>query len=502
MKKPTPMKQKQVGLIMVIFGIFCLIGPGVYFVFQSARITGIPELLPADETVAFIESTGRLPSEIELKINETFGLFWERDIAPWASGKAALAFLSQTNGQESKLVPYVFVETNSPEKAFEFLKNYKNQGAAIKEKADCGTAAFDTPAISFAFWGKAVAIAPSSGGLQTLCDKQSALTKHLSNDIDFIRVRQNLTKPFWVYLKPKQLPRESLALIAKYFPRLPWINFSFKTLGMAIEKNENVWSGSSYAINDENIPLIAEQSYRALLLPLLPPDSELVLSGQNLPSQINKIDSLIGKDKTAPRLATLLNLFADKYLPGINFEKDLAPIMSSESALSINGAKILFITQLPDNTYLKMVENVRSVFAKTAATFSPKEREVILPDGTKAAELIPNPEGVRKFSEDFNGVQINGFIFGQKGNSGEIYDSLVADKWIVSNDLPTLKKAIQLTKEPGINFMESARYKDYLNPIMKNPELLGMAVLPNGVFTFSKRTHSDHMETSFIFVIE
>lgn len=538
MKESAKRKQRKVGLIMVIFGVFCLIGLGIYFVFQSARVTGISELLPAEETVAFIESTGRLPSEIELKINETFGLFWERDVAPWASGKAALAFLAQAQEQVSaaqpKLIPYAFVETNSLEKAFDFLKKYKNPGAIIKENAGCGAAAFDTPAISFAFFdqkdapfgringlghprlgmasglgltsprlGLAVAISPSASGLQVLCGKQSASVKHLNSDADFIKARQNLAKPLFVYLKPKRLPRESLGLIAKYLPRLPFVNFSFRTLGVAIEKNENVWNGASYAINDENIPPSAQQPYRALLLPLLPPDSELVLSGQNLPSQIDKIDALMkDKDELIPRLAFLIDLFTGKYLPGVNFEKDLAPIMSAESALSINGSKILFITQLPDSTYLNLAEKARSAFEKTAANFSPMEREVILPDGTKAAELAPNPYGVQKISEDFGGTKITGFIFGQKGKSGEIYDALSADKWFISNDLSTLKKALQLTKEPGINFMESVRYKNYLNPIMKNPELLGMAVLPNGVFTFSKRMHADRMETGFIFVIE
>ena len=75
---------------------------------------------------------------------------------------------------------------------------------------------------------------------------------------------------------------------------------AFKSIGITAENNENIWQGRSYAINSREIIVQNEQAYRAILLPFLPADFEIILSGQNLPSQINKMNSLQAQDSNIP----------------------------------------------------------------------------------------------------------------------------------------------------------------------------------------------------------
>ena len=165
----------------------------------------------------------------------------------------------------------------------------------------------------------------------------------------------------------------------------------------------------------------------------------------------------------------------------------------------VNGSDILFLAETDANAE-DSLEKIYDSFMSAAPRFTPKLKEVTLPDGkTKAAELVPDASLVGSSSESLNGIEIKGITLGKKE---AVYEAWTHNILFVSNDFSTLKKSLQLLQEKGPNFRESAAYKTSLQLILKNPELAGVSVLPEGVFSFSKRTSGDHMETNWSFVIQ
>lgn len=476
MNKTHFLKQKQAGVILIILGGLLLIFISISLYSRARSIQGFPQALPASQTAVYFEfKNSDLPNALKEKINAILNFDFEKDLRPFASEKSALAFLKNGNGA---LLPVFITEIQFMSGVAEFLKNYKYPNT-LKNNT--------------------LFISPYAETFSILFN-QTATGQKLSTDKNFIRIAKNTTGPVFVYLKPQEIQQEFVDLIVQYVPQMPFLSFPFEAIGIGAEKRENSWYGKSYALmaQDTQYSPQTEQPYRALLLPYLPQDFDLLIAGQNITGQLEKINSLVN-EKNLPAVANLVEIFIKKYLPGIDFKKDLAPLLSNEFAITANNSKILFAMLLPNQMLAQNIESLRHAFAKIAGNFALEKHEITLPDGTKASELIPDAPSTKIFNENFRAVEIKGFIFGKKG--GEIYDAIAQGKWFISNDLSTLKKAILLTQEPGRNLRDSKLYRQSLQPILKNPELLGVSVLPlKGVFSFSKRTFSDYMETNFMVV--
>lgn len=500
----TPvLKQKQAGIILITLGIFLFAFIFTFLYFNVIRIPGFPELLPEQETVGFVEFPAALEDAFSQKLSETLGVDWNKDIFPWAGEKAALVFLKNPDAQTEALFPLLFIQIRSLQESFSFLKNFKNPSKEIHESKRSGITAFSTPQIHFAFLSNVLVVTPSEKNLDIFLAHQSLINQHLSSNSDFIQIRQNLDGPFFAYAKPRELPDSADSLLSQMVPNMPFLTRAFPALGISAEKQNNAWQGKSYAVLEKNLSDESLGAYRAALLPFLPADIDLLVSGQNLSGQLKKIDVLLPSDAPLPKLAHLTKIFLETYLPGIDFEEDIAPLVTGEFALAVKGESVLFVTEIADQALIPKIDAIRNAFQKIAGRFTPQAREVVLPDGTKAAELIPDNSKVKTFEEMFGGIAMKGFLFGK---NGAVYEAFAEGKWFIGNDFGFLKKALQLTKENGQSFRESALYKDSLRPILKNPELAGVAVLPpgklpGGIFSFSKRTLKGHMETNFMFVI-
>lgn len=508
MLKSAIFQQKQAGIILIILGAL-LAGFVLFFVyFKAIRVTGFAEILPVTETAFYLE----FPVELADEFGKKFGAGWLQDfnwtqntngaqnIAAWAKNKAALVFLQDEDG----LFPLILLKTQTAGQAFEFLKNYKNPAAQIEEieAAGSSTKSFSTPILSFAFLHDMIAVSPSKRGLEILLAYQSPLAQHLSSDADFIKIYQNLTTEndngVFAYLNPAMIPRETHAFIAQYVPSMPFMITNLPAFGISAAKNNKVWQGKSYVPTKNSMSLHPEQAYRALLIPFLPPDFNLMLAGQNLSAQLEKIAALAASEKTLPQLGTLIQLFSAKYLAGLDFKNDIAPLLQTEFALAINGDKILFITMLQNQLLEKNIEKLRDALAVSDINFEVREQNVVLPDETKASELVAVKIPAKKHEENFEGFIVEGLEIG--GQKLKIFDAATQGKWFISNNLDMLKKALLLTKNPGVNLRDTDLYRKSLQPIMKNPELLGIAGLLEGTFSFSKRTFIDHMETQFMFI--
>ncbi len=485
----TPaLKQKQAGIILIALGGFLFAFIFLFLYFNVIRVPGFSELLPAKETVGFVEFPAALDEDFAKKINGILGVDWNREILPWASEKAAFVFLKNSGA-------FLFIQTRSATQAFSFLKNFKNPQKEIREIKLSGISAFSTSQIHFAFLSDVLVVAPTAKSLAELLAYQSSSTQHLSSDSDFIQIHANVTGPFFVYAKPKEMLEQIFSAISSNIPSVPFFTKSFSSIGIAAEKQNSVWRGNSFALNEKNLPAEPPQIYRASLLPVIPSKIDFLLSGQNLFGQMRKIDELIGADTSLPKLSMMIKRLGNEYLPAFDIEKNLAPLFEREFALAVDSDRFLLIAEEPDQNAPEKIALLRNAFQKTNGRFTPKARDVLLPDGTKAAELIADLSKVKIFEEMFGGVAVRGFLFGK---NGAIYDAFSQGIWFISNDFEMIKKALQSAKEPNNSFRESPLYKEALQPILKNPELLGLAVLPQGTFSFSKRTMPDHMETNFV----
>lgn len=492
-KKLEILKQKQMGIALVALGVFLALFIFIFLYYKIIRITGFPEILPSKETVAYIEFPTVFDDADSLtqKLNKTLKIDWNKEIAPFAGERAAVVFLKGSS--PNKLLPFALIQVRSLEQAFAYVKSFHNQTKEIKEKHISAITTFETPAVNFAFLSDVLVLAPSSEALATFLS--SGLSQTLGSDAQFIATKQHLAGQYFAYIRPKEVPRSALSLIGSAIPQMPIMTFSLPSLGLAANKNGAAWQGESYAAFEKNLAAeTAPLPYRALLLPFIPPDFELMIAGQNLHSQIKKIDALLASNFTFPTLSELVSRTTKEYLPDL--KKEVAPLLISEFALTIKGSKVLFVAEVDEKTAQASIQKIHDSFKKNAGRFAPKVIDVTLPDKTKAQELVPDPSQIEPFEEKFQHLTIKGFSLGKKRG---VYDAVVQGKWFISNDLTLLEKAILLTQEPGAQLRDSKLYKDSLQPILKNPELLGISVLPAGIFSFSKRTYADHMEANFVF---
>lgn len=511
MPKNNPKKQKIVGAALALSGVISLVLIGLFFSRDTNKVSGFPELLSGNDVAAYLEFPVATENPLIAKIADSLKVNWREEVLPWAGDSAAFVFLTQTDATgkiPQKLLPYIIIKINSAENAYNFLANYSNPNKTIKKNTINGVDTFETPSMNFSILTDSVILASSAEGLGALITSSSNAATSLAVEKNFVKTRQYLTDSIFLYFKPKRLPKSFINYITENFSAAPEMNFSIDSIGIGVDKRDNNWQGKSYALFSDELSreqLGVEQGYRAMLLPYLPENFDFMLAGQDLKSQIVKIDALIGNNKLT-KLDTLTKYLTGRYLPGMDFEKEISPLISGEFAFSHTDGKYLLIIQPPSYAQNDAIKKVRESFLKIAGEFTPVARPVKLPDGTTAEELIPDPVQIKSYSEQFLGIGIRGLLLGRNvaetrfyKTKEDIYDADAQNKWLISNDLATLKKALALTRDPSENFRDSEYYSRMLTPIMENPELLGVSTFEDGVFSFSKRTFTDSMETNFVF---
>lgn len=491
MAKKNPIKQKRLGLILMASGVLVFMVVATALFVRTSGVSGFPELLPAQETTAYMEFSFST-------ISPLLPIPYNIDAWDWKKGKkGAVAFIGQ-----KQLVPYLLLRTSSREQTIESLKNYLNPQGVIQQSKLGELDIFSTPQFSFIFFEDTVVISKNGKDLQSLIAAQSKSGSRLSKDSQFKKSWEKSEEGASGFLRGDAID-SLLDAVSETVPEMPHV-VSLDALSFSVQPQNSAsarrFQGTALAQPKTEIPLQQEHGYRALLLPLLPKETEFVLAGQNLLGQIKKIDAITASDKQLPPLSAMFQYAAERYVPGIDLEKDLGPLLNGEFAMSASHDDLLFITQISHPADKESIAKLRAALSSVTPTFSPKSVSVTLPDGTQAFEFFPDPSQIRSIEETFRGVEIYGQLWKRESREHGVFDAVVKDKWLVSSSLEQLKHAITLTQEPGTNFRESELYRNFLQPILKNPELLGVAKLPGGkTFGFSKRTGLNRMETGFVF---
>lgn len=488
--------QKRTGLILIGLGAFLALFILIFFYFQIVRIPGFPEFLPAKQTAIYAEFPNELSDSdpISKALNDTFKLNWSKEVGSWGVDRSAIALIKDT---ESKtLIPYVFIKAASTEDALIFFRKYQNPVGSLKEYSIDGIRAYSAPNLHFVFLSGVCVISTSQENLTKFINLQSGFTSYLGGDTNFKRTYEKTSSSYYVYAQPDLIPRDLYYPLAKAVPQMPILLPSFSSMGIGATKKDNQFFGKSFGILHTKLEEKPSVNYRAALLPFLPDEFSLLIAGNNIAAQLSDLDELFSANVGWPAPTKIALLLANTYLPNVGFVADILPLIQGEFASILKEDKFLLITDLTNVVDAeKKITSIADAFKITAGRFTPKLRDVILPDGSGASELVPDPTMVKTYNETFNNIQIKGFIM----NDFKIYYAVADSKWFISNKNDLLKSSLLLTKGQGTSIRDSNYYKKYLQPILKNPELLGISILPQGVFSFSKQMKDDVMETNFTF---
>lgn len=478
-------KQKQAGIILVIFGLMLAVGAGLLASERGKTVPGFSALLPAEKTSFFFKFPKNLAAFPAQEIQKIFGLNWEKDVQPWTDEHAAFALVEGT--------PILLMNIEKTDLAEEFLRSHKKAkllGETIIFGEELGSGGARTDLAS----SPRLAGHPAEAGLRLGL---------LSNDSNFFKIYRNIAEKeeYFLFIRPLEVPREWYAQISAALPAMPILTLPFPTLGLAFSETDHGFQGSTFALTEGIIPQsqasASPRPYRAKLLPYLPADFDLLLGGENLPVQIEKIDALLGQRMSLPGLQDTLQLLSEN-TGQADFSSTFLPLVAHEFAFIQKGDRFLLAAEIPDAMPPNGLGSFRAGLSEIAAEAWPLEQKVTLADGTIAAELIPDPESVKRVQDNFDGILVEGLEYGSPLHRKGFFDAYAQGKWFFANDRALLQEALRLTKGPGLSLRESAVYRNSLQPILENPELFGVSILPNGqTMSFSKRMDGEHMESNF-----
>lgn len=248
-----------------------------------------------------------------------------------------------------------------------------------------------------------------------------------------------------------------------------------------------------------------EQPYRALTLSLFPVDPDTFVGGTSIASILQETVHVNQK---------LITSLAAEYLPGIEYEKEIAPLLTGEFGFITrrrqNYTATLFATQLSQSLSSPniLLEKIANSFAEGASSLAFTTQPFILRDGTEALERVPETNKLNVTTEKIGEDTVFGVTFGQYDEMTPqgFYAAITHNKLLVSNDSQLLAQAISRAQEPGLSFRDGELYRTGLQPLLKNPQLTGVMHLKlgntKGLYSFSKRKFADYSETQFQFMLE
>lgn len=334
--------------------------------------------------------------------------------------------------------------------------------------------------------------------------KNSAFMSALNRDTSY---------PYFLFAQPK-LSSDFFSLPLEIrTPIIPLNSIFTSSIEGHFEVNDTGIRGLFISPQDEVTPIDhsvkteREKPYRALTLDVLPIDPDVFVGGASARRLIEK-NSLLTEN--------VIHRIMQKYLPGLSYIKDIAPLLEGEFglvtqkrpthtaalvAIHIDHASITMPAPLYENILHSLQKGLQS-FAYTAQPFT-------LKDGTEAFEKIPNPEGVTLIQEDIGNAKLWSINYGNYDSETPqaLYMAISGNTWFMSNDRELISKSLELAASPGLNLRIGEMYRAGLQSIIKNPEIAGVIHIQfdtklKGLWSFSKRIFDTYSETQFAFMLE
>jgi len=495
----------KVGLI--IFGLFLLLMTGIFMYFKLTRPQSIAELLPANQTVGFVEVTinpnnSQVSEATELlakysiysidkmekMLKEKFQLDFSKDIEPWIGRRISFAVLAKDSSPYINFIPVAFLETRDKTKTIDFLKTL-----ALKQGNDSFKETFykKTPIykytlshdLHFTFINNYLVFSSGEEGVKLIIDAQHSPTPKISSTKNFYKVRDNLPSNhiafaysnFELALKslnhnPKLL-KEKMQQLKAFNPYLKL----FKAIGFVLVADKPSLKIQQFALLNTDFLsgdgfIKSEKKYNPILPELVEKNIVFYSGGQDLTQQLQRLMEIFKTNQntdTAVFEGALRNEIARFFGKNINLEEHIYPLLKGEYALvqgvSEKQPDIKLLLELKDSEKDKSrFEALMKNFQKVSAVFAPQEVEIELPDGTKATELVANQEAISADTKIYKGYEIKSINMGEKpwGVHYVVIDHKGKTIAIIASQLESIKKSINAAKEDHDNLTKSSIYSE------------------------------------------
>jgi hypothetical protein len=521
-RKPLP-KQKIFGglLSAIMLTLFVYVS---MLLFSSAfRPTPLAEILPEDQTVAFLEintnidhtqlvKAKELLQETDSSIDEKLSLIEDlintsvdENIKPWLGRQLGLAELLYSKGEEGEALATVyFVETIGKQQTESTLEMIADNN--LSEFEDTGSEAGKISKLTLrnpsedrsqdhqiytAFIGNYLVIAPDTPvGLDILLKAQTEGYPKVADSAKYEEVydKTPFNKIAFIYLN---FDHEQSSLMQKYgvYTESKLLNSAvqpfaliFNSEGLALTAKDNYFEIESFMNLEEsflgaNRFVTYQENYDADLTQFTPENLDVFWGGKNIERQIKRIIALLseGNKTTNEVFEGVLNSYTEKYFgSSVSLIEDIYPLIQNEFALGVrmgeekNNYLLVLELSSPTEDAIRL-QKIANNFISSGAVFEPHIEKRELEDGTIAQEIVATPEELIKSESKYNDV----VIYEMQTESGGwgIYYTVFKEKAFISTNKGYLEESLSLALTGSIegeqnSLMNSEIYDLHISPAL------------------------------------
>ncbi len=552
-------KNRLAAILLLAIGAFVLIFVATFLFGKFFKPQALADLLPEKNTVALIEiNTDSADDQVKqvsnllkkypvyqrenlIQLLNTSTLFnFEKNIEPWLGRKIGLAFLSDTQKQIS-FEPVLFVESRNHEQTLSFLTgsnpnitSTEYKGIKIYSGVDTVNVIFQNQ--KFAFINNYLVLTEKQSTLENLIKVSKGEEKRLADEDTYRRIANNLPQGSLVFgyyntgkiIETLLSDPEYLAKNGREIAALrPFIDL-FAAEGFTVFAQEKKLNGQIYtSLNREKITeqgfMSFQEKYRGELLKYITSEPVLLVGGHDLVTELSRLETVFktGTKASSAIFNGLVEAQKDIYFgKDISLTEDIYPLLKGEYLISVEGSfetpTVSLLLKFDNPTQDQgRFEKLIDQFMKVGGIFTPKVRDVTLPDGTKGQEIAAFPEKITRLTDNYQGILINTLQIGNTGSS--VNYAFYEDKIFLSNSSDAIKNFISRGTNPDLPTLEDTNlYKQNITPMLANgdqffnlklgsvTDLLGLNseqmkpyTVPFTNFTISKNYFNDGISTLF-----
>jgi len=491
-KKTKSIKHKlEYLLVITLLIIFAAILVVLsYLVFQRAfRPQEIAKLLPADDTIAFIEinidkdhaqieQTIKLLSQypeysienIEKYIdNQIFSILLntekdrltlEKNIKPWINRQAAFAIFKDENGE---IQTAIFLEYKDKKLAEEFIETSELNAKLVNKYIVISDTDYDFNAIDKTLYKT---------------DKYQKIKQNLPiQQIAFIYIDfDNIDNLF--FQKFSFLSEQGISML-KIGPLIQ----SLDSEGISLFALEDEFAIQSFLKIDRELVentkyLPSREIYQANLTKYISKDALLFWGGQNFENQIKRVFEITSKQHNSniSIVDKVLEQYTNKYFgEDIDFKNDILTLFKNEFIISLEKtediASYKIIFELDANQSENEIEKIDKIihnFASVTGAFDTKIISHTLIDGTVGQEIIAIPKEIIRTEEEYKDQKI--ITLGTKDAEYGIYYTLIDNILILSNEKVAIKNSIDLSVTSDESIRNQSIFTNNISQALQNSD--------------------------------
>lgn len=503
-KKIDPLKKQKIigGLTVLLTGIILLVFG--YLLFQKAfRAMPIAKLLPAEQTVAFIDlNTDQqhnqylrglqlienhkdfLDEQFVQKLENFWGIDFETDLRPWLGRQMGLALLNSMQDDNAAHIIY-FAEIKFQD---ELQKRLQEDAEAYQYK---GYTIYSTqPAAYMAIMKDYLIVSIEEIGIKELIDSSVGSEKKLFYTAKYRRIDDNspLNTVANLYMDFDKINEGTLS----YLPFLTERGFStamltplqalFDAEGISLVALEDQFALQGFvSLDRENFKgtrfVGFNPKYDAGLANYTAPDALSFWGGENFEFQINRIINVLsaGDKAKSSLLGSLIENYAQRYFGSeITLEDDIAPLFSKEFAIALEEseagrANYKILLELADPEIdSKRLAKIINAFAQVSAIFEPTVVQHILPDGTYTEEVVASPQAITTNDNKYREITIHSLKTTQ--NNWGIHYAIFDDIAVIADSLASVEKTIDIHVDQAPSLRDSEVFAAKLKTILKSSD--------------------------------